>query len=264
MAFDFEISGFRSFKEPTRIKLEEGSRFLFVVGQNNVGKSNVLAAVSLACNREINQQISDELTKNTIKISYNGDFVEDKRLNISNELKQKMNVCVQCIQSSNFGEYAVVSVEVDSTYDKLRTRLNDREMQQLYDLYFYGNSFQPEFLKKIIPNFNYKIPKMGTVFVPTLRHLAKDRHEIPSFLSRYMYGNIQSPSSFINILSNLDRSEQNPDEARAKLNKIHKFMSYCLECDNVEVQVANTKNKIHLKIDYGSAQDLSVLGSGVE
>jgi AAA15 family ATPase/GTPase len=244
MAFDFEISGFRSFKDAARIKSDK--KFLFVIGQNNAGKSNVLAAVSLAYNKTINHNIVEEIKREKLILQFNGSFLYKKSLpHKVHSISLKLNFYFETYKPPTYDDEAE-SLRRDDLliYTKLRSILDDVEIDNYYAAFYMndGNNLNSK-LQSVIQKLSYSPPKNGTVFVPTFRHLAKNGHEIPSFLTRHMCGDIQSPHNFINKILDLDRSETNPDGEREKLKKIESFMAYCLECKDIAVQVSNTKNK---------------------
>jgi predicted ATPase len=272
MAFDFEISGFRSFKDAARIKL--GKRFLFVVGRNNVGKSNVLAAVAIAFNEEIHDSINSDHDFFEIGMPFDVTYFADsirysQYEKIIFEDETNKFYPTKLSYHPDFSEDVFcLNLKADILISLLKSKFSDEELTKFsVDKMGFGTINHQLNILYIVENLGLSPIKSGTISLLTLRHLTKNEQSTFYLSERKLAGKILSQTNLITTLVNLERENTdrlNQIQNHQKLKKISSFMGYCLELSSIILRVTEDREKILVTFENQEPKDISTLGTGIE
>ena len=263
MAFDFEIVGYRSFDNWTKIASDE--KFLFVIGQNNTGKSNVLNSIAIALNEDLKGKIDPKHdfngTKN-IEVIYKQDsLVEDKEIIRVFQKYNKKSFPHEIYDKNNGGMAYAHRKSIDHVMSVFSHSEIESIISELGNQSNLGYEQNANVLMSSIQRQNRK--KYGTVYVPTMRHLTNPGHAIPSFAPRLVPGETVVFPNLINLLNQLKNPSDDRGISKQRFNQIENFLQYCLEKKEILITLSYDIKEIYIDID-GNDREIRALGAGIE
>ena len=245
--FEIKIHKFKSLQSTCNIPLT--NRSTIIIGQNNSGKSNILRGLSSIFNKSYAH--FGEGIEFSIKITQYFDIPRIHERIIREIAKENIEIHVDRSGevTSEFND-AIRSIAQAYEMSSILNSRNGPEYnsKQIYRMIFAGVE---EF-------FN------GTVYVPTTRYITKRGSEPQSFAEQPMPGTTLSYGKIIDQLTEIDRPVTALKPTLQKQKKeLEKFISYCLEKDEVRIEVPFDQSTIHVSID-GEERPIEQLGTGVE
>ena len=260
-----KFSNFRSFIEETEIPF--GKKITFLVGPNNSGKSNVLRVLAVVLNNAYDQ-IVDTLDfvdprKNAASINL---FLDREFVISKTSGRKQMQSYLQKSNSTGF------LVKGQMTRKGITFKADDNLFNFIPSEYFSSGKFSHDFGRSsdaaanvidFVGSLQVETEFKGTVFVPNVRFITTPGAPVPHFNKIDLPGTTISFSNVITELGDMDRPNQNARHLRSKLDGICSFIAYCLEKDNVSLQIPRDNSTILVNID-GNEHPLSNLGTGVE
>ncbi len=227
----FSISNFRSFKDGVTIELN--GRFLIVTGQNNTGKTNILRAIALLYNTGYNfgAVLSDEADRfnsaNDIRVT----FFFDPRGSFANSASSRSALLQKVL--SRFDERLAVPyllrregmiLDMGSAQSFFGDLIPpDADGQISLDLHSsQGN--RASNLERIVKSFEcLQAISIGTIYVPSFRHITKPGSQLPSFNAMNLPGKTISPETIVFIFQHLDRPPAGKLKDKENLRRMRAF-----------------------------------------
>ena len=252
------IKNYRSIEEAT-IPLE--SKVCALVGPNNSGKSNVLKAISIIANETYNR-LDTNTTEYIVEV---GDNTINK---IARTKKNFRNIIfTEDIKTLKVTLKASNSHSLNNTSATLSEELPARLKN-----YFASDDFLHDFghradlesnKKRFVLDLGVQSLFKGSVYLPNIRFITKEG-SVPPFHNQWEFpGETIAFDKLIPTLASIDRPSRELSENREVKKGICDFIGYCLEAKNVDFEVSNDRNVIHLTID-GEERRLDDFGTGVE
>jgi predicted ATPase len=265
----FKIENFRSFRASQELSFE--SKFLIVTGRNNSGKTNVLRAFASIFNRFDSREFSafDEWLfdkanrKFLFSLFVDADAMSQQRV-WRNAVVQGIFRHTPLLEVPFFVDGQQVAIDAPRLAQVLSSFIPhgfEEEIARSTFTSWYQS--RQENLIHIASDFNvlHKF-QIGTIYVPSFRHITLPDVALQSFVPASIPGNIISFHNIVGTLQNLDRPAPSSLSDKERLLKIEAFLSFCLEKD-VKIEVAHDRSAVYI-IQDNIVRNLNSLGTGIE
>ena len=240
----------------------------FLIGQNNSGKTGILRFLGLLLNMqgiivEDRSSLPSEPTKATFIISTNS--IREFSSSLSHMSKAILLDCPEKFTIAHLFEPNPVNQLTEDLFKVINVNYFEESGQFLEDFKQSSSSKNANvshFLSQFWPRLG--IPQ--TVYVPSHRMILDGVATMPQFGQLEFPGNkiqLHTIVAELAMLGNPFGSPNQRDESRKKLANICSFVAYCIEVDDVKIQIPDGKKTIYVSID-GNEQPISNLGSGIE
>ena len=268
MIFPYPItfSNFRSIA--AAIEIPFSKKITFVVGPNNVGKSNVLRFLAVLFNR----------AEASLNDTY--DFPDnDKNTSLSvtvdeKYIKQKLSGLVNANRYLSFGDLKKVKLKYKVSKGKFSAEIdnNDDLFKIFTDEYFsgyflhdFGSASSIESNKSVFLNrISIYDRLLGTTYLPNLRFITQAGQEPPQFVKSSFPGETVAFGTVIKRFAELDRpAYENLETYSEQLKHICDFISFVIGKPSIEVSVPRDNSTLLVKIN-GETRPLESLGTGIE
>lgn len=260
------FSNFRSFVDETEIPFSK--KVTFLVGPNNSGKSNVLRFLAILFNNahghiDENLDFADSNDKTTrFSLFLNREFVAART---SNRKMLQAHLRGNALDGfplvGHMTKQGVTFLANDEIFNLVPREYFGGRGEFLED--FKSSSSEVSNVQTFVNSLEIGKEFKGTVYVPNVRFITQPGNPVPHFNGIGLPGTTISFSDVITELGDMDRPTQNARHLRLKLDGICSFIAYCLEKENVSIQIPRDNSTILVSID-GNEQPLSNLGTGVE
>lgn len=266
------FSKFRNFKEPFTIPLDQ--RITFLVGPNNVGKSNIFRLLALFFGQK-NGEIDEDL-----------DFDGGSEKGFAVEVELPMEVLEPALVSRpiawghfsksstksfkaqwNFTKTTLIKNVSENDFFKLIPKRYFEDQNEVMSDFRSSSSDYSSNLTTLLGGFWSSFVFPNTVLVPSDRHILTNGQNFSRFDPRVIPASSQiDMNQVVQTLANLDRPHGG-DAVRQghqeRLQTIESFLAHCLEVSTVKLQIPNGQQTIYVTIN-GVQRPLSGMGTGVE
>ncbi|TIR23882.1 MAG: hypothetical protein E5X34_12530 [Mesorhizobium sp.] len=268
MIFPYPItfSNFRSIA--TAIQIPFSKKITFVVGPNNVGKSNALRFLAVLFNRaeaSLNDTYDFPGTDKAISLSVTADekYIREKLSGLVNASRYMSFEDIKNINLKYKISKGRFSAEVDSNNELFKTFTD--EYFSGYFLHDFGSASSIESNKSTFLNKLSVYDKLsGTTYLPNLRFITQAGQEPPQFVKSPFPGETVAFGTVIKRFAELDRpAYENLETYSGQLKHICDFISFVVDKPSVEVSVPRDNSTLLVRIN-GETRPLESLGTGIE
>jgi predicted ATPase len=260
--YGIKFSNFRSFEE--EIEIPFSKKITYLVGPNNIGKSNILRFLAILFNKSKLDNIYDFPSygkKIYLSIYVDKDYILSK---LNGNARRRIEISDKCIFNL-FYSLSNSGIEIRN--------IHEHNLLSILDIDYFNSSFLNDFnfsssyddnLRRLLGKLSIEDNLLGTTYLPNVRFITTPGQEPPQFAKVGFPGETVAFGEVIDRFATMDRPTfENRDKLREQLSKISDFMAFCLERAEVRIEVPREKDTILVKID-GEERPLGSLGTGVE
>ncbi|MBX3567305.1 MAG: AAA family ATPase [Rhizobiaceae bacterium] len=261
------IRNFRSIAKPLTLPFQRKSTLL--VGQNNIGKSNVLRLLAILFNNA-SDRIDEtyDFGQEDIKVYLSATITKCDFLDLLKDYNSARSLAIRKdFESINLGYFlSKKGLSTDpSSHSSISSVIPDNYFHTDF-LNDFGqrNSDYRANIAIMAQRISVLRALEGTTYLPNIRFITQENQEPAHFSATPFPGHTVAFGEVIRTLSIMDRPEyEHISKQKELMEALCDFMAFCLDCRSVTLQIPTGRKTILININ-GQVRPISSLGTGVE